>query len=168
MTQDASRGSRDASGRLEAPHDALCGLWDDGETVRAMALAADALKQARLDGVSVEDVAAASEGFPVVCDVTVSPVGGTSAACPTFAGVVSLVNAALLKAGKPPLGFLNPVLYKNAIDCMRQIAAKEGAKGLFSGAGASYLKVYPQIGVVYFVYELIARTMAVKGIASAY
>ena len=48
---------------LEAPHDALCGLWDDGETVQAMALAADALKQARLDGVSVEDVAAASEAL---------------------------------------------------------------------------------------------------------
>ena len=48
---------------LEAPHDALCGLWDDGETVQAMTLAADALKQARLDGVSVEDVAAASEAL---------------------------------------------------------------------------------------------------------
>ena len=48
---------------LEAPHDALCGLWDDGETVQAMTLAADALRQARLDGVSVEDVAAASEAL---------------------------------------------------------------------------------------------------------
>ena len=48
---------------LEAPHDALCGLWDDGETVQAMTLAADALKQARLDGVTVEDVAAASEAL---------------------------------------------------------------------------------------------------------
>ena len=48
---------------LEAPHDALCGLWDDGETVQAMTLAADALKQARLDGVSVEEVEAASEAL---------------------------------------------------------------------------------------------------------
>ena len=48
---------------LEAPHDALCGLWDDGETVQAMTLAADALKQARLDGVTVADVAAASEAL---------------------------------------------------------------------------------------------------------
>ena len=48
---------------LEAPHGALCGLWDDGDTVQAMALAADALKQARLDGVTVEDVAAASEAL---------------------------------------------------------------------------------------------------------
>ena len=48
---------------LEAPHDALCGLWDDGETVQAMTLAADALKQARLDGVTVADVEAASEAL---------------------------------------------------------------------------------------------------------
>ena len=36
---------------------------------------------------------------------------GTSAAAPTFAGVVSLLNDARIRQGKPPLGWLNPWLY---------------------------------------------------------
>ena len=41
-------------------------------------------------------------------------IGGTSASSPTFAAMVSLLNEARLKAGKPPMGFLNPFLYANA------------------------------------------------------
>ena len=58
----------------------------------------------------------------------------------------------------------NPILYKNTVDCLQQIVRKEGAKALFSGAGASYLKVYPQIACVYAVYEVLARVMAIKGL----
>jgi tripeptidyl-peptidase I len=36
---------------------------------------------------------------------------GTSAAAPTFSGIVSLLNDARLRAGKPQLGFLNPFFY---------------------------------------------------------
>jgi tripeptidyl-peptidase-1 len=36
---------------------------------------------------------------------------GTSASAPAFAGVIALLNDAMLAAGKPPLGFLNPLLY---------------------------------------------------------
>ena len=43
----------------------------------------------------------------------VSSVGGTSASSPAFAGMVSLINEARLKAGKPQMGFLNPFLYAN-------------------------------------------------------
>ena len=35
-----------------------------------------------------------------------------SCASPIFAGVVALLNDALAKEGQPPLGFLNPLLYK--------------------------------------------------------
>lgn len=38
-------------------------------------------------------------------------VDGTSVASPITAGVLTLVNDALLAAGKRPLGFLNPMLY---------------------------------------------------------
>jgi len=40
-------------------------------------------------------------------------VGGTSASCPVFAGVVAKLNEIRLSKGKPVLGFLNPFLYQN-------------------------------------------------------
>ena len=40
-------------------------------------------------------------------------VSGTSASTPAFAGMVSLINEALLQQGGKPLGFLNPFLYQN-------------------------------------------------------
>jgi tripeptidyl-peptidase-1 len=61
------------------------------------------------------DVAAQAKKFAVVVNgLTVEGVSGTSAAAPTFAGVVSLLVAARVKAGKPALGFLNPFLYQQA------------------------------------------------------
>jgi tripeptidyl-peptidase-1 len=41
-------------------------------------------------------------------------VGGTSASSPTVAAILALVNDALIAAGKPQLGFLNPFLYGSA------------------------------------------------------
>ena len=38
-------------------------------------------------------------------------IGGTSAASPTFAGIVALLNDARIEKGLPTLGFLNPLLY---------------------------------------------------------
>ena len=37
---------------------------------------------------------------------------GTSAATPTFAGMVSRINDRLAARGKPPVGFINPLLYR--------------------------------------------------------
>ena len=42
------------------------------------------------------------------------PTDGTSASAPIFAGVISLLNAARIDAGKAPLGFLNPLMYSAA------------------------------------------------------
>lgn len=62
-------------------------------------------------------------GFPDVAAHSVSPDyqvvdagrpkrdGGTSAAAPLWAAVVGLLNDARFRAGKPALGFLNPLLY---------------------------------------------------------
>ena len=47
--------------------------------------------------------------------------GGTSSACPTFAGVIALVNDALLAKGKPTLGFLNPWLYSDAYKALTDV-----------------------------------------------
>jgi len=40
-------------------------------------------------------------------------VGGTSASCPVFAGIVAKLNEIRLQKGSPALGFLNPFLYQN-------------------------------------------------------
>jgi len=64
-------------------------------------------------GRATPDVSALGEGFQVVASGRVESVGGTSAAAPTFAGLVSLLNEARLKAGKPAMGYLNPFLYQN-------------------------------------------------------
>jgi subtilase family serine protease len=44
-------------------------------------------------------------------------VDGTSCSSPVFAGMIARLNAARLAAGKPVLGFLNPLLYKAATAC---------------------------------------------------
>jgi tripeptidyl-peptidase-1 len=59
-------------------------------------------------------VSALGEGYQVVVNGKVEAVGGTSASCPAFAGMVSLLNAARLAAGGKQMGFLNPWLYANA------------------------------------------------------
>ncbi|KAJ7267122.1 family S53 protease-like protein [Mycena rebaudengoi] len=60
------------------------------------------------------DVAAQAEVVEIAWKGSFWLIGGTSAACPIFASIISLVNDQLLAAGKPVLGFLNPFLYSAA------------------------------------------------------
>lgn len=53
--------------------------------------------------------------FQVIVNGTVHSVGGTSASSPTFAGIVTLLNDFRIANGKPPLGFLNPMLYSTGL-----------------------------------------------------
>ena len=64
-------------------------------------------------GRATPDVSALGEGYQVYEGGAVQSVGGTSASSPMFAALVSLLNEARLKAGKPRMGFLNPFLYAN-------------------------------------------------------
>eukprot|EP01127_Copromyxa_protea_P005417 TRINITY_DN15347_c0_g1_i1.p1 TRINITY_DN15347_c0_g1~~TRINITY_DN15347_c0_g1_i1.p1 ORF type:complete len:547 (-),score=128.74 TRINITY_DN15347_c0_g1_i1:75-1715(-) len=68
--------------------------------------------QYNVTGRAIPDVSAFSENVEVYCGGSWTFVGGTSCAAPTFAGVVSLINDALLSAGKKPVGSMNPALYK--------------------------------------------------------
>ncbi|KAH8670895.1 tripeptidyl-peptidase 1 [Xylariales sp. PMI_506] len=61
------------------------------------------------------DVSAQSNGFQVITEGGVQSVAGTSAAAPTFASVIALINNELIGLGKSPLGFLNPWLYSAAL-----------------------------------------------------
>jgi len=60
------------------------------------------------------DVAAMGHNFEEVIGGSTYQVSGTSAASPTFAGMVTLVNGLRLAKGKSALGFLNPALYNLA------------------------------------------------------
>ncbi|KAJ5108576.1 hypothetical protein N7456_005251 [Penicillium angulare] len=58
--------------------------------------------------------------------------GGTSAASPTFAGIIGLLNDARLRAGKPALGYLNPFLYSKGFKALNDIVtgASYGCGGI--------------------------------------
>jgi len=60
------------------------------------------------------DISAQAVNYIVVSLRIPLPVAGTSCASPTAAGVFGLINDALVQAGKPTLGFLNPFLYSSA------------------------------------------------------
>jgi kumamolisin len=62
----------------------------------------------------VPDVSLAAdpnEGALVILNGKVQQIGGTSWSAPVWAGICALLNEARLKAGKPALPFLNPLIY---------------------------------------------------------
>ncbi|KAF8622167.1 hypothetical protein AX15_007283 [Amanita polypyramis BW_CC] len=63
------------------------------------------------NGRGIPDVAAQGDFFRIWLSGAAVRIGGTSASSPTFTAIVALLNDARLQAGKPPLGFLNPMLY---------------------------------------------------------
>ncbi|USW49474.1 Putative peptidase S8/S53 domain, peptidase S53, activation domain-containing protein [Septoria linicola] len=75
------------------------------------------------NGRGYPDVAAQGNHDAIVWNGEVSTIGGTSASAPTFAGVIALVNDALIAASKPPLGFLNPWLYSEGYQALTDIVS---------------------------------------------
>ncbi|TBU22963.1 subtilisin-like protein [Dichomitus squalens] len=67
------------------------------------------------------DIAAQAKSFQVVRGGQTISVSGTSAAGPTVAGVVALLNDAVFQDGGQPLGFLNPLLYSSAASALNDI-----------------------------------------------
>jgi tripeptidyl-peptidase I len=63
-------------------------------------------------GRAYPDLAAQGQSFAFVWNNTFGTISGTSAATPLTAGIIALVNDALIDAGHSPLGFLNPWLYR--------------------------------------------------------
>jgi kumamolisin len=62
----------------------------------------------------VPDVCAAADpntGAFLVLNNHPAQIGGTSWSAPVWAGLCALMNEARVKAGKPLLGFLNPLIY---------------------------------------------------------
>lgn len=94
-------------------------------------------------GRAYPDVSAQSTNFVVVISGATNLVSGTSAACPTFASIIQLVNSDRIAKGKSPLGFLNPWLYGNATSGLTDITKGKntGCSGVISGAGFSAVSV---------------------------
>lgn len=72
-------------------------------------------------GRGIPDISAMGYHFPVVWNGTAHLIDGTSASAPTVAGIVALVNDALIAEDRPPLGFLNPWLYGGANEAFTDV-----------------------------------------------
>ena len=62
-------------------------------------------------GRGLPDVSLLGASYLFILNNSTSSFYGTSTSAPVFAGMVSLVNAARVAAGKPTLGWINPALY---------------------------------------------------------
>ncbi|KAI0696966.1 family S53 protease-like protein [Cerioporus squamosus] len=76
-----------------------------------------------VSGRGFPDVAAQGTNFVVDVAGQFYLIGGTSASSPTFASLIALVNDQLLSAGKPALGFLNPLLYSAGANFFNDITS---------------------------------------------
>ncbi|KAK4447105.1 alkaline serine protease [Podospora aff. communis PSN243] len=78
------------------------------------------------------DISTTALNYLVHTGGRLTTVSGTSASAPVFAAMVARVNDARLKAGKAPVGFVNPVLYGVAADSK---AVRDTATGWNAGCG---------------------------------
>ncbi|KAL8392973.1 hypothetical protein RB595_002965 [Gaeumannomyces hyphopodioides] len=67
------------------------------------------------------DIAAQAYSYHVFDSGDDLLVGGTSASSPVVAGIFSLLNSARLRAGLPPMGFVNPWLYETGFQGLTDI-----------------------------------------------
>ena len=85
------------------------------------------------------DISAQGQHFATIWFGDIQILDGTSAACPTAAGVLALVNDVLIAGGRPPLGFLNPCLYERLhaafTDVTSGSAVGGGVRGGAGGGG---------------------------------
>ena len=75
------------------------------------------------NGRAYPDISAQGQAFVTIWNGNVTLLDGTSAATPTAASVLALVNDALIAAGKPVLGFLNPWLYSQGSQAFTDITS---------------------------------------------
>lgn len=81
---------------------------------------------------AVPDVSAMSDAYVIVQHGANTFIGGTSAACPVVAGLISLINSERMAAGKQSLGFLNDFLY-SVPHCFADIVSGANLYGATKG-----------------------------------
>lgn len=65
------------------------------------------------NGRAYPDVSAQGADHPIILNGKVQHWGGTSAAAPTFASGIALLNNLLRSKGKPTVGYIHPKIYAN-------------------------------------------------------
>jgi len=75
------------------------------------------------NGRGYPDISAQGQSFVTIWNGTMVLLDGTSASTPTASSIISLVNDALIAAGKPALGFLNPWLYSTGYSAFTDITS---------------------------------------------
>lgn len=91
------------------------------------------------------DISAQMENYWIVDNLKVKHISGTSASAPTVAGIVGLVNSALIGAGKSPLGFVNPFIYSIGRKAFQEVDGG-GSKGCRLLRGAPTVKLNARTG----------------------
>ncbi|KAI0718416.1 subtilisin-like protein [Cerioporus squamosus] len=76
-----------------------------------------------VSGRAYPDVALKADNYTVYDAGYWLHVYGTSAACPVFASMITLLNDKLISAGKPTVGFLNPWLYSEGSKVFTDVTA---------------------------------------------
>ncbi|KAL1938894.1 hypothetical protein VTO73DRAFT_11274 [Trametes versicolor] len=76
---------------------------------------------ARPTGRAYPDVSAQGCQSSVEVDGHIRSINNTSSSSATFAAAIALLNDRLMNAGKPPLGFLNPLLYSRGLTALDDI-----------------------------------------------
>lgn len=89
------------------------------------------------------DVVAQAVNYHVVDKGLNALVKGTSASAPTFAGIIALLNAARLQAGKPTLSFLNPWIYSEGYRGLTDIVdgGSDGCHGYSEHSGLATKRI---------------------------
>ena len=84
------------------------------------------------------DIAAQGYKFITIYNGSIVPLDGTSCASPTAASVLTLVNDALIAAGKPTLGFFNPFLYKYGYKAFTDVVSGSALGCNETGSGLGF------------------------------
>ncbi|KAE8822391.1 hypothetical protein PTNB73_08864 [Pyrenophora teres f. teres] len=96
--------------------------WQDGTVPKYVKALEEKYKGLyNASGRGYPDIVAQGVNFAYVWSGIDTVASGTSAAAPLAASVFALVNDALIAAGKPTLGFLNPWLYKKGHKALNDI-----------------------------------------------
>jgi hypothetical protein len=74
-------------------------------------------------GRGLPDVSLAGSYYAVYIGGTLTPLSGTSASAPVFAGMLSNINAARIAAGKGSMGWANPAVYANSAQFVNDITS---------------------------------------------